>query len=110
MAELLEELSPKSRIQPTAPPPAPTERYNSAVVRELLDTAFEEEDLLAFAYDYFKPIYPQLRSGNAKKAMIQKFIEYFDQNGNYEELLDAIARMRPREYRSFAPKLEKRSA
>jgi hypothetical protein len=111
MASLLETLSPDSRIQPTptVPAPASAELYNSAVVRELLETAFDEEDLAALAYDYFRPIYPQLRTGKPKKAMVQEVIEYFDQNGNYDELLDAIAQKRPREYRSFAPRLEKRS-
>jgi hypothetical protein len=109
MKSLLETLVPKSKIQstPSAPAPATAERYNSAVVRELLETAFDEEDLAALAYDYFRPIYPQMRAGKQKKAMVQEIIEYFDQNGNYDELLDAIAQKRPREYRSFAPRLEK---
>jgi hypothetical protein len=110
MEVLLEALSPKSRIQLADPSPAPAERYNSAVIRELLETAFDEEDLAALAYDYFRSIYPQLRSGKPKKAMIQEIIEYFDQDGNYDQLLDAIAQTRPREYRSFAPRLERPAA
>jgi hypothetical protein len=110
MELLLDALSPNTRIQLADPLPAPAERYNSAVVRELLETAFDEEDLTALAYDYFRPIYRQLRIGKPKKAMVQEIIEYFDQNGNYDQLLDAIARTRPREYRSFAPRLERPAA
>jgi len=68
----------------------------------LLDEAFEDEDLNAFVYDYFRPLYYQLDPNMTKKQKIQSIIEYADSEMFFERLLDSLAKERLLNYRQFA--------
>lgn len=83
-----------------------SKRYNTAAIRKLLNEAFEDEDLMSFVYDYFLPLYEQIIPSMTKNQKIQKIIEYADGEKQFDQLLDQIARERPRQYRRFADQLE----
>ena len=79
--------------------------YNTAAIRTLLSEAFEDEDLKEFVYDYFRPLYRELQNASLlnidvipKGKIIQRLIEYVDENTSFDKLLDAIAQQRPRHY------------
>ena len=80
-------------------------RYNTAAIRKLLDEAFEDEDLNAFVYDYFRPLYQHLDPNMTKKQKIQSIIEYADSEMLFERLLDSLAKERRLNYRQFANSL-----
>jgi len=96
-------------------------RYNTATIRKLLDVAFDDEDLSAFIYDYYRPLHPsseeiqktestdlpsELWNLTSKSGKIQLLIEYAGQAKIYDKLLDDIARERPRHYAKYADQLE----
>ncbi|MBV9019314.1 MAG: toll/interleukin-1 receptor domain-containing protein, partial [Ktedonobacteraceae bacterium] len=102
-------------------PPSKAKRYNTATIRKLLDAAFENEDLSAFIYDYYHPLYLSLEgiqktestdlpseawNLTSKSGKIQLLIEYAGKAKIYDKLLDDIARERPRHYGKFADQLE----
>lgn len=100
-----------SEIQTRGKPPVlstsqPPKQYHTAAIRSLLYSAFEDEELMAFVYDYFRPLYKQITPSMSTNQKIQMLIEYADKNGLLDELLDAIARQKPRHYNRFRDQLE----
>lgn len=89
---------------PSSTKPKP-KRYDTAAIRKLLDEAFEDEDLNAFVYDHFRPLYQQLDLNMTKKQKIQSIIEYADSEMLFERLLDSLAKERRLNYRQFANSL-----
>ena len=49
--------------------------YDTGIIRRLLDEAFDEDDLNAFLYDYFRPFRAGFDQFPTKKAKIQFLIE-----------------------------------
>ena len=86
--------------------PTSDKRYDTGTIRDLLDDAFDSDDLTAFAYDYFRPAYELLDQETGKKARIQTLIEYADREHKIDKLLDRLAQTRPKEYRRYADRLE----
>ena len=83
-----------------------SKRYDTAVIRKLLNEAFEDEELTAFIYDYLRPLYDQLHPNTTKSWKIQKIIAYADKKMLFDQLLDNLAREKPLHYRRFESSLE----
>jgi len=117
MDELLSALDAPVRVKqsdtPILPVRSSSTKYNTAAIRTLLAESFEDEDLRAFVFDYFRPLYKQLQLADPplntnlpKSMMIQSLIEYVDDHRLFDQLLDAIAQQKPRHYDRFRSQLE----
>ncbi len=85
----------------------PSTRYNTAAIRTLLSSAFEDDELTGFAYDYFPSFYKQrFTLDTTKMQKIQQIIEYVDEHHQFDQLLDAIAIQKPHHYDKFRDQLE----
>jgi hypothetical protein len=69
--------------------------------------AFDKNDLTDLAYDYFRPTYERLAAAEDLRGMVQGLLEYVERSGQIDELLDRVARARPREYRNYASKFRR---
>jgi hypothetical protein len=80
--------------------------YDTSIIRTMLDEAFDNDELMDFIFDHFRPLYDQLSPGIPKKQTIQKLIAYVEEQNTFESLLDYVARKKPRNYRRYAGLLE----
>jgi len=109
MSRLLEALDAPNKVSPVAQSasiPKNTELKDTGIIRQLLDSAFDEEELLTFAYDYFRPVYAEMQPGLSKRMRIQMLIESAERQGRLDYLLDQVALARPNEYRQFSKRFE----
>jgi hypothetical protein len=111
MNELLSALDAPIRVKQSDTPISPVRSsaiiYNTAAIRTLMAESFEDEDLIAFVFDYFRPLYKQLQHSNLpKNLLIQTLLEYVDDHMLFDQLLDAIAQQKPRHYDRFRSQLE----
>ena len=83
-----------------------TESKDTGIIRQLLDSAFDDEELLTFAFDYFRPVYAEMAPGLSKRMRIQMLIESAERDSQLDYLLDQVARVRPNEYRQFSNRFE----
>jgi hypothetical protein len=81
---------------------SPGRAYDTGVIRRLLDEAMDQDDLLAFIYDYFRPIRDAIPANASKKGQIQSLIENCESRGELDRLLDLLARNYPQQYRRYA--------
>ena len=69
--------------------------FDTAAVRELMLSAFNDEELGTFCFDYFRPVYEDFAPGMTKPQKIQRLLEYAERRGQMEALLDSVARGTP---------------
>lgn len=81
--------------------------YDTGIIRRLLDEAFDEDDLNAFLYDYFRPFRAGFDQFPTKKAKIQFLIESLEGTPEIDRLLDLMARDYPSVYRRYADLLQR---
>ena len=108
MLGLFETLGATNKVTPlpTSGMQKSAESKDTGVIRQLLDAAFDDEELLTFAYDYFRPVYAEMRPGLSKRMRIQMLIESAERDNRLDYLLDQVARARPNEYRQFSKRFE----
>ncbi len=81
-------------------------RYDTSVIRTMLEESFDNDELMDLMFDHFRPLYERLSPETSKRLSIQKLIAYADEQNQFEALLDYVARKKPRHYRRFAGTLE----
>jgi hypothetical protein len=81
--------------------PLQTHTYNTAQIRQFLQTYFNDADLDAFAFDYFPDVYEQFSVGMIKGLKIQLLLDSAVRYNNTEKLLAGLKRDRPYPYESF---------
>ena len=81
--------------------PAPAPAWDTAVVRELLIAAFNDEELTTFCYDNFRPVYEEFTIGMSRMQKTQRLVETCDRRGEMEKLLAGVARANPYQYNQF---------
>jgi hypothetical protein len=91
----------------TSPGHSPSTRYNTAAIRNLLLSAFDDDELMSFIFDFFLPFYKHdfVRTATMNKK-IQQLLEYVDEHALFNLLLDAIAAQKPHHYDKFRNQLE----
>ena len=77
------------------------DRVRTAELRELLKSAFCDEELTIFCYDYFSPVYEMFSSGMGRLVKIQLLIEYCEKQGKFKELLRLLEHKNPHQYNAF---------
>jgi len=74
-------------------------QYPSADLELLLEKSFDEEWLITFCYDYFKPIYDRFKP----EQTYQERLAMIRQLASTEQLLRAIAQQMPTVYARYKP-------
>ncbi|MCP4345374.1 MAG: ATP-binding protein [Desulfobacterales bacterium] len=83
------------------------QNYNYAVIRKLVEAAFNDEDLQIFCYDHFSSVAEQFTTGQTKRARDQMLIDYVGRHGLTDRLLDEIRAANPYQYEEFRYSLRK---
>ncbi len=80
--------------------------YDSAILRELLEAAFGDEDLSNFCFDHFITVYEQFTGGQTKSARVRMLITYAEKNSLLDDLLIRIKQKNPYKYAEFESRLK----
>jgi hypothetical protein len=72
---------------------------HTADIRQFLTEAFSDEELITLAFDYFTVAYDDFASGMTKQQKIQLLLEYCQRRQVIPNLLAAIQRTRPEQYK-----------
>ena len=81
---------------------AQTEAYNTAAVRDLLNAAFSDDELMALCFDHFREVYNNLSSGMSKGQKIQQLLDHCIRREQIPALLAEVQARNPAQYRRFA--------
>ena len=75
---------------------------HTATIRQLLTDAFDDEDLSALCYDYFRAAYKRFSSGMGLADKIQRLLEHCDRHNELDALLKLVEDRNPAQYRRYA--------
>ena len=79
--------------------------FNTAVIRELLSSGFNDEELKTLSYDHFRPVYEEFTTGMTKGEMIQLLLDYAGRRDEIRSLLDTVRQANPSHYALFVDRL-----
>ena len=82
-------------------PGKPGERWKPPVIRELIDAAFSDEDLLTFCFDNYQDVYNKFAGKQTRTDRILMFVEYVVRQNLQNELLEKVKIINPRKYDEF---------
>ena len=85
---------------------ANSNRRTTASIRQFLTESFSDEELATLCFDYFRDVYDDFASGMTKGQKIQLLIERCERRGILPNLLAAIQRARPEQYKEQFPQIE----
>ena len=83
-------------------PPAPWDR---GVIRQLLNDAFDDEELAMLCYDHFAEVYERFGEGMTKPKKILVLIDYCHRHNQFELLIEAVKRLNPAQYAKYGARL-----
>ena len=72
--------------------------YNTAAIRDLLNTTFSDEEISVLSFDYFPSVYADFSTGMTKGQKVQQLIDYCVRRGLIPQLLATIQKERPAQY------------
>jgi hypothetical protein len=75
--------------------------WNIAIIRELIKSSFDDEEITTICYDHFRPVCENLSSGMSKGHKIQQLLEYCDRHDQMEALLSLVEELNPAQYARF---------
>jgi hypothetical protein len=81
--------------------------WNTAVLRDLLSAAFNDEELTTLCFDTFRPVYEDFATGMSKGQKIQRLLDYCTRQEQVDDLLAAVQRTNPAQYRRFEGSLQR---
>lgn len=68
------------------------------LIRQILTTAFNDEELTTLCFDHFRAVYEQFGTGMGKGQKIQQLLEYCDRHDQLKKLLQLIETHNPAQY------------
>jgi CheY-like chemotaxis protein len=80
-------------------------KWNTAAIRDLLNAAFNDEELTTLCFDYFRPVYDDFAGGMSKGQKVQRLLDYCSRREQVEALLAAVQRANPAQVRRFEDRL-----
>lgn len=80
--------------------------WNTAVMRELLMAAFDDEELTALAFDQFFSVYENFAVGMTKRHKIQLLLDHCSRRGQIADLLTYVRQRNPYQYKRFQNSLD----
>jgi hypothetical protein len=95
-----------SRI-PHAPGPGPAGEtaWNISAIRDLLTTAFSDEEMTTLCFDHFHPVYERLSSGMSKGQKIQYLLDHCSRREGFDRLVSLVQERNPAQYARFQRRL-----
>jgi hypothetical protein len=82
-------------------------RYDTNTIRQLLNAAFDDEELTTLCFDYFRDVYEAFSTGMSKHDKIQRLIEHCERQRRFDELLTHVKERNPHQYRRFESRLHR---
>jgi hypothetical protein len=84
-----------------------SEHPDTGAIRELLTSAFSDEELQFFCHDQpdFRSVYEEFSSGMSKSEKIERLIAFSEQHALLDKLLNEVQKANPRQYASFQNRL-----
>ncbi|MCA9924698.1 MAG: AAA-like domain-containing protein [Anaerolineales bacterium] len=82
--------------------------WDTAVIRELLRNAFDSNELKAFCFDYFRPVYDNFSEGMSKENQIQYLLAHSSRYGKINVLLKLTQSHNEFQYNKYKDKLLKK--
>jgi hypothetical protein len=79
--------------------------YNQGDIRQLIDSACEDDALQNLCYDHFHPIYEQFTTGQTRGDRVRKLAEYVERQREIPKLLEKIQEINPNVYAEFKQRL-----
>jgi hypothetical protein len=94
----------------TKPPRSPqtwevSPAWNTAALRDLLNAAFNDEELTTLCFDHFRPVYDDFAGGMSKGQKVQRLLDYCTRREQVDELLAAVRKANPAQVRRFEDRL-----
>ncbi len=80
-------------------------KYNTKTIRNLINEAFNSDDLEIFCSDYFEKVSEEFTTGQNKGKRIEHLIDYVKRNGLFDTLLRRIKEENPYQYSRYASQL-----
>jgi hypothetical protein len=80
-------------------------QYNRAGIRELIMTAFSDEELVTLCFDYFEPVQQQFSTGMTKGQKVQLLLDHCVRHHQVERLLARLEEHNPGMYTRFKGRL-----
>lgn len=80
--------------------------YNTVTIRELLKVIFDDQELIIFCYDSFRPVYDKFASEMSRLWKIQLLIDYCEKYDQFDELLTQVRDINPEQYIKFIPSIK----
>jgi hypothetical protein len=79
--------------------------FNTATIRELLNSALSDNDLEILCFDHFRAVYDQFTRGMDRKTKIQCLIVHCEQFGEFPRLIRLVKQANPYQYSQFRDSL-----
>ncbi len=79
----------------------PGSAVDTAAIRQLLFDAFNDEELNAFCFDYFLPLYQDFTQGMSKSDKIQRLLDYSMRHNQIDRLLELVEERNPAQFERY---------
>ncbi len=76
-------------------------KWNTAVIRDLLNAAFNDEELTTFCFDYFRPVQDDFATGMSKGQKVQRLLDHCTRQDQIDDLLAAVRKANSKQYQRF---------
>ncbi|MCB0165917.1 MAG: response regulator, partial [Anaerolineae bacterium] len=83
--------------------------YNTNDVRDLVMATFDDQELMIYCFDNFRPVYNKFALEMSYIWKIQLLIDYCEKHDQFDELLAYIKGNNPNQYSKFIPLIERPS-
>jgi len=84
--------------------------WDSGVIRQLLNEAFDDDEITDVCFDYFRPVHDKFAEGMDKSDKIRRLLAYCLRQNQVEQLLDTVQKLNPAQYERFKPRLRREGA
>jgi hypothetical protein len=78
-------------------------QYNTAGIRDLLTSVFDDEDFGYFCYDHFRPVHQKFTAAMTFSRKVQLLIDHCEKQGEFEALMSRVRQINPTRYETQAP-------
>lgn len=75
--------------------------YNTAAIRDLLKSAFDDQELTELCYDHFPAVHEKISDGTSRSKKIQYLIDFCKRRKQFEDLLAHVQHINPDQYHDF---------
>jgi hypothetical protein len=82
-----------------------TPKWNTEVIRALLNAAFSDEEIRTLCFDHFRAVYDEFATGMSKGDKLQRLLDQCERYQEIEQLLAHVQARNPAQYARFESQL-----